>query len=74
MMDGMMDKNSLRVDRSALSIGTLTESSDEKDYWLSQTPQARLAAIELMRRIVYGDAACSGRLQRILEVAELIPG
>ena len=44
----------IRVDRSALSIGRLSDSSDEKEYWFSRSPADRLAALELMRRIVYG--------------------
>jgi hypothetical protein len=62
-----------RVDRTALSVAKLTDQPDDDDaYWFSRTPQERLAALELMRRITYGPAA-SGRLQRILEVIDL-PG
>jgi len=38
-------------------------------YWKSQTPMARLRALEMMRRVNYG-AAATGRLQRVLEVVQ----
>jgi hypothetical protein len=42
----------------------------DRDYWLRQTPQARLQAMELMRWINYGEAV-DGRIQRVFEVATL---
>jgi hypothetical protein len=60
-----------RVDRTAISVGKLSEQPENDDaYWFSRTPQERLAALELMRRINYGPAA-AGRLLRVLEVAQL---
>ena len=57
-----------RLNRRKLSVVSLTQSDkDDHEYWARQTPQARLRALELMRRINYGDAA-TGRLQRLLEV------
>jgi hypothetical protein len=66
-MDEELD---FRVDRSALSIGRLSDPSDEKVYWLSRSPAERLAALELMRRILYGYNPATTRLQRILELAQ----
>jgi hypothetical protein len=63
-----------RLDRSAFSVGFLGDESDEKEYWLSKTPQERLQAVELMRRMNYGYARATARLQRVLEVAELKRG
>ena len=40
-MSRMLPKN-LKVDRSALSVASLTDGSDEKAYWLMRTPQERL--------------------------------
>jgi hypothetical protein len=65
-MDEELD---LKVDRNTLSIGRLSDSSGEKAYWLSRTPEDRLAALELMRRILYGYDPATTRLQRILELA-----
>ena len=63
-----------RLDRSAFSIGSLSDDMDEKEYWLKRTPAERLEASELMRQIVYGYDPTTTRLQRILEIAELKPG
>jgi hypothetical protein len=59
-----------RLDKTAFSIASLQEESDEKIYWLSKTPEERLEAMELMRQIIYGDKA-TGRLQRVLTIAKL---
>jgi hypothetical protein len=44
-----------------------TMEKEDKEFWLRQTPNARLRAVQLMRQINYGKAA-SGRLQRLLEI------
>lgn len=59
----------LKVDRSALSVSTLTDESDEKAYWLRCTPYERLKQVEILRRINYGHRA-TARLQRVLEIIE----
>lgn len=56
------------MDKSAFSVVSLYEPSDEKEYWLSKTPQERLEAMELMRQIVYGYDPTTERLQRVLEI------
>jgi len=61
--------DSVKIDRKALSVGSVLEPSDEKAYWLSKTPYERLQAAELMRQIVYGYDPSTTRLQRVLEVA-----
>ena len=60
----------LKVDRTVLTVASLYES-DEKEYWLSKTPEERLQALELMRQIVYGYDPATARLQRVLEITEL---
>ena len=56
--------------RRVLTVSTFAEmEKQDRAYWLRQTPQARLRAMELMRRINYGDAA-TGRLQRFFEVVQ----
>jgi hypothetical protein len=59
-----------RIDKTALSAGSLLEPSDEKSYWLAKSPEERLAAVELMRQIVYGYDPSATRLQRVLEIAQ----
>jgi hypothetical protein len=50
------------------SVSTFADTEkQDRAYWLRQTPQARLRAMELMRRINYGKAA-TGRMERVLEI------
>lgn len=59
----------LKVDRTSFVVTSLYES-DEKQYWLSKTPEERLQALELMRQIIYGYDPATARLQRVLEIAQ----
>ena len=59
----------LSVDRTAFSVSSLTDGSDEKAYWNARTPEERLKQVEVLRRINYGHRAAL-RLQRVLEVTE----
>lgn len=59
------------VDRSALEVTALGDDSSEREYWLSRSPEERLAALELMRQIIYGYDPATTRLQRVLEIADL---
>jgi len=63
----------MTVDRRAISIAKLHDEPDARRWWWKKTPLERLAAIEVMRRIVYGRAATDGRLQRLFEVVERPP-
>jgi hypothetical protein len=66
-----MDKNKLRVDRSALSVTSLdAQDKEEKRYWQKKTPHERLEAMEMTRQIVYGYDPATTRLQRVFEVIE----
>jgi hypothetical protein len=62
--------DTLKVDRTVISVGSILEESDEKAYWLSRTPGERLEALELYRQIAYGYDPNTLRLQRVLEIAE----
>lgn len=59
------------MDKTAFSVTSLLDESDEKAYWLSKTPHERLEAMELMRQINYGYDPTTARLQRVLEIAKL---
>lgn len=48
-----------------------TESSD-LDYWQKQTFQARLEAVEILRKQMYGTP--SPRLQRVARVVQQVSG
>jgi hypothetical protein len=59
-----------KIDRLAFSVTTFKQADqDDKEYWLSRTPNERLQHMELLRRINYGPSAAA-RLQRVLEIAE----
>jgi hypothetical protein len=66
--------DSNRIDKTSLSVVSLSDESDEKAYWLSKSPEDRLEAIELMRQINYGYDPSTTRLQRILTIALLQQG
>ncbi|MBI5303068.1 MAG: hypothetical protein HY868_13115 [Chloroflexi bacterium] len=57
------------IDKRAWSVLSNFDDSDDKRYWHSQTPQARLRYMEELRRMNYGNLATK-RLSRVLEVAE----
>ena len=63
--------DTFKIDKGALSVISLSEESDDKEYWHAKTPQERLEAVELMRQINYGYDPTTIRLQRVLEVAQL---
>jgi hypothetical protein len=60
-----------KIDRSAFSITTLQEQdAEDKRYWLSKSPEERLAAMELMRQINYDYDPIADRVSRVLEIVE----
>ncbi|MFQ5771332.1 MAG: hypothetical protein ACE5HX_12395 [bacterium] len=59
------------MDKTAFSVTSLNDSSDEKEYWLTLSPIKRLEAIELLRQINYGYDPTTTQLQRIFEITEL---
>lgn len=73
-LKGMGLVETSRMDKSVLSVASLTDPSDEQEYWQSRTPQERLAALELMRQICYGYDPATTRLQRVLEITQREPG
>jgi len=62
-----------RIDKTAFSVASLFDESDEKAYWLSRTPLERLQAIEIMRQVVYSYDPDTTRLQRVLTIVERTP-
>ena len=65
----MADTDFPKVRRDVFKVASLLEPSDEKEYWLSQTPAQRLEAVELMRQVIYGYDPAK-RLQRVLEITQ----
>ncbi len=60
-----------KMDKTAFSVASLYDESDEKAWWFSRTPAERLQALEHLRQSAYGYDPDSARLQRVLEVAQL---
>lgn len=60
----------VKLDKTTLTVTPLFDDSEEKIYWLSRMPEERLRHIEVLRRINYGHNA-TARLQRVLELAQL---
>jgi len=66
-----MDRNGFpKMRKDVFKVSNVFEESDEKAYWLSKSPEERLEAVEIMRRILYGYNPSSTRLQRVIEVAQ----
>lgn len=65
-----MDKNYYKLDKTAFSVSSFDEESDEKKYWFSKKPNERLIALEYMRQMLYGYDPDTARLQRILTIVE----
>jgi hypothetical protein len=73
-MEGLPAKRE-KVNRKAFSVTDLAQAdSDDIAYWKSRTPAERMEALVTIRRVLYGEAAVTGRLQRVLEIVERQPG
>jgi hypothetical protein len=65
-----MDDPQFQLDRTAFSVISLDDDPGDKEYWLSKTPDERMAALEFMRQVAYGYDPATARLQRVFEVVE----
>ena len=59
-----------RLDRGVLEVGSVKDNPNDRQYWMSKTPEERFEALELLRQIAYGYDPATARLQRVLEVVE----
>jgi len=59
------------LNKKILNITSLDDIEEEKKYWLSKSPLERIEAIEINRRMIYGQDRVTSRLQRFFETAEL---
>ncbi len=72
-MDGVQSlMNEFKLNKKAFSVASITDESDEKQFWLSRSPAERFEAAEYLRQIVYGYDPATTRLQRFFEVAEIV--
>jgi hypothetical protein len=67
----MDSRDERRIDRSAFEIAKLTDKPNDRQYWMSKTPEERFEALELLRQIPCGYDPATERLQRVLEVVKL---
>ena len=59
------------LDKRTLKVTSLDDIEEEKKYWISKTSVERLEAIEINRRMIYGEDRVTSRLQRFFETSEL---
>lgn len=68
----MEDSPDFKLDKIAFDAAPLSEAEDQdKAYWLSKSPKERLQALELMRRLEYGDEATARIDKTKFEVVQL---
>ncbi len=58
------------LDRSAFSTGRLRDDDSQVDYWLSQPPERRIAAVEFLRSSSDPDAYSAQRLRGFFATAK----
>ena len=66
--------NSVRMDKTALRVASLSDESDESDdrsYWSGTSPEVRWAVMEYLRVVNYGYDSTTERLQRVFTVVDL---
>jgi hypothetical protein len=64
------DTKKNKMDKTRVVITSLDAPSDEPSYWSTKTPEERMAAIEVMRQIVYGYNQSTTRLQRVFTITQ----
>ena len=60
-----------RLNKKIVHITSLDDIEEEKKYWFSKSPLERIEAIEINRRMIYGQDRVTSRLQRFFETSEL---
>ena len=61
-----------RLDKKVFTVTSLNDIAEEKKFWAAKKPIERIEAVEISRRLVYGDDKITSRLQRFFETAQLI--
>ena len=70
---GAVDMDNVpRLDKKIVKVTSLDDIEEEKRYWISKSPAERFEAIEISRRMVYGQDRVTSRLQRFFETADLL--
>ena len=63
--------NSVRMDKTALRVASLSDESDDRSYWSGTSPEVRWAVMEYLRVVNYGYDSTTERLQRVFTVVDL---
>ena len=66
----MEDDLELRLDKTKISFSDSFDNTEEREYWWSRTPQERLAEVERLRRIAYGDKALGRVDKKVIEIVK----
>ncbi len=61
---------SYQMDKTTLSVATVTAQDRDDPYWHTQPPHERLRALEFLRQVMYGYDSTTARLQRVFAVRE----
>ena len=67
----MQDLLEMRLNKTKISVLNSFDNSEEKEYWLSRTPQERLLHIEKLRRICYGEEATKRMDKTVIEIVQI---
>ncbi len=59
------------LNKKIVNVTSLDDIEEEKKYWISKSPLERIEAIEINRRMIYGQDRVTSRLQRVFETSEL---
>ena len=59
------------LNKKIVKVTSLDDIEEEKKYWISKSPLERIEAIEINRRMIYGQDRVTSRLQRFFETSEL---
>jgi uncharacterized membrane protein len=59
------------LNKKIVNVTSLDDIEEEKKYWILKSPLERIEAIEINRRMIYGQDRVTSRLQRFFEIAEL---
>ena len=59
------------LNKKIVNVTALNDIEEEKKYWFSKSALKRIEAIEINRRMIYGQDRVTSRLQRFFEIADL---
>lgn len=59
------------LNKKIVKVTSLDDIEEEKKCWISKSPLERIEAIEINRKMIYGQDRVTPRLQRFFETSEL---